>query len=388
MKRTIIGLSLVAMLHAQSYEQLLEQAIHNNLTLQLSQQQIEQSKLEGEISTRLKNPNIEFEVADFSAKRLLRQNTLGARTGISQELMLPWVKEDKKRLAQSQVNVSNLNHTVQKLAFIYAFNSHYSLYKKAVQKEILAQEAVAIASTVLNIAQKRFTVGSIANSELLQAKIEKQNAQAQKETLAIERTKAKNRLLLYANLDNTTQIDEGHVFLLSTSTKLHPLLKLSQEKENVAQAELEVASHSIENIELFSEIEAEPDQDIFRIGVSVPLPIFNNKSQEKQLAKLKLSSQKLAFSTQERALKLELEQLQNEILLEAQMKSSYEQLLSEQEQLLGMYEQGYKIAKVNLLKLNILKKELLSNKEQILERQFMIEQKNIKISYLQGAYNE
>ena len=36
----------------------------------------------------------------------------------------------------------------------------------------------------------------------------------------------------------------------------------------MAKAKLEVASHSVETIGLFSEIEAEPDQDIFRVGVS------------------------------------------------------------------------------------------------------------------------
>ncbi len=388
MKKTIIGLSFVAMLHAQTYDELLEQVISNNLNLQLIQNRAETIKLEGDISTRLQNPNVELEIADFSAKRLLRQNELGARMGISQGLLLPWVKSDKKALAKSRVSVAHERYNLEKSAFIYKFNALYIEHKEAMKKETLAQEGIEIANHILSIAQARFSAGASARSELLQAKIEVQNAQSLQKRLKLQTQKAKNRLLLFANLERSIEVDAEHLFEVSQVSNMHPLLKIAQQEEHVAKSELDVASHSVERIEIFSEIEAEPDQDIFRVGVSIPLPIFNNKSEEKQLAKLKLRNQQLAFSTQERALKLEVKQLQNEILVEEEMKSSYMMLLREQERLLAMYEEGYKIAKVNLLKLNSLKKELLANKEQILELGFAIEQKNIKISYLQGAYSE
>jgi len=53
-----------------------------------------------------------------------------------------------------------------------------------------------------------------------------------------------------------------------------------------------------------------------------------------------------------------------------------------------MYEKGYAVAKVNLLKLNRLKRELLSSKTEGLEARFAIEQNKIKINYLKGAYND
>ena len=388
MKKTIIGLSLVVMLHAQTYEELLEQALSNNLNLQLMQSRTEAIRLESKIDTRLENPNIEFEIADFSAKRLLRQNDVGARTSISQELLLPWVKHDKEVLAHSKVSVANERYSLERLSFVYEFNALYINYKEATEKETLAQEAIVIANSILTIAQARFSAGASARSELLQAQIEVQNAQSLQKRLELETLRAKNRLLLFANLDSSSTVGIEHLFVPSQESNIHPLLNIAQKEQDVAKLELHVASHSIETVELFSEIEAEPDQDVFRVGLSIALPIFNNKSEEKQLAKLKFNSQKLAFSTQERALELEIEQLQHEILVEEEMKSSYTMLLTEQEELLEMYQQGYQVAKINLLKLNSLKKELLFNKEQILERGFGIEQKNIKISYLQGAYSE
>jgi hypothetical protein len=54
--------------------------------------------------------------------------------------------------------------------------------------------------------------------------------------------------------------------------------------------------------------------------VSIPLPVFNNKSQEKQLAKIALNNQKLALETQQRALDLELPQLRHEIEVQEALK--------------------------------------------------------------------
>jgi len=388
MKKTIIGLSFLAMLHAQTYEELLEQAISNNLDLQLMQNRIKAIELEGKIDTRLKNPNVELEISKIPNRRLLSLLDTGVRTGISQELLLPWVKSDKEALSKIEVSVAHEHYKLKRLVFVYEFNSLYIEYKKAIEKESLAQKGIKISNTILAIVEARFGGGKIAKSELLQAQIELQSAKSLQKHLELESEKAKNRLLLFANVDSSTEVEVEHRFVPTQNSNPHPLLNIAQQKQRVAKLELDIASHPIETVELFSEIEAEPEQDVFRVGVSIPLPVFNNKSEEKQLAKLKLNNQKLAFSKQERALKLEIEQLQNEIILEKKTKSSYLTLLSKQEKLLDMYAKSYSIAKVNLLKLNDLKKELLLNRGKVLECNFAIEQKNIKISYLQGAYSE
>ena len=120
----------------------------------------------------------------------------------------------------------------------------------------------------------------------------------------------------------------------------------------------------------------------------MPLPIFNQKSEEKQLAKIAINNQKLALITGKKLLALELAQLQKEIVVQEVLKSNYEALILEEEQLLTMYQEGYAIAKVNLLKLNMLKKKLLDNRECLLEVTLAIEKNIIKINYLQGGQNE
>ena len=388
MKKNIIGLFCVVMLHAQNYEALLELAIKNNAQLQIAQSQGEQAKLQGQMTTRLENPNVEFELADFSNRRLLRENQIGARVGVSQSLLLPWVKEDKERLTQTQVEEQEQNFKLSKAEFIYRFNSLYLSYKEAVKKRDLQQEALKISQKIVSIAKGRFKGGTVAKSELYQAQIEEQEILSELKALELEVLKRKNELLRLANVETSVEIDAEHQFFETSSSSTHPLLALREKKEEVAKVKLALASNSIDTIELFSEIEAEPDQDVFRVGVSVALPVFNKKSQEKQLAKIELNNQKIARESEERALNLELEQLHKEIEKEEQLKAQYEALEEEQKRLLELYQKGYSIAKVNILKLSNLKKSLLLTKEELLATRFSIERNIVKINYLQGAYSE
>jgi hypothetical protein len=53
-----------------------------------------------------------------------------------------------------------------------------------------------------------------------------------------------------------------------------------------------------------------------------------------------------------------------------------------------VYQSGYSIAKINILKLSTLKNALLMTQKELLSTNLSIERNSIKINYLQGAYNE
>jgi cobalt-zinc-cadmium efflux system outer membrane protein len=363
-------------------------ALEQNSALKIAQTKKEQVGLEGAITRRMENPNLELELADFSAKRVFRENKLGGRVGLTHSILLPSLKRDQERLTQSRVEVEEEQFKLEKSTFVYRFNRLYLAYKKLLKSEQIAQEALLISEDVLSIVEARFRAGSIAKSELIQAQIEKKELLSELKRLSLEQVKAKNSLLLFANLQNVAEISTTYSFEQVLSGSTNPNLALTKKREAVANSERLVASHTIERIELFSEIEAEPDQDIFRVGVAIPLPLFNQKSEEKQLAKIASQNQKILLDRQERALALELSQLQHEITLQEELKEQYRALMVEQEQLLGVYQEGYAIAKVNLLKLNSVKKSLLKSRKQLLEAEIAIEKNIIKINYLQGAYNE
>jgi cobalt-zinc-cadmium efflux system outer membrane protein len=384
----ILTLISISFTYAESYESLLQLALEQNNALKITQTKEEQVRLRGAIERRMENPNLELELADFSAKRVFRENELGARVGVSQSILLPSLKSDQKRLTETLAEVEQEQFKLEKSAFVYRFNRLYLAYKKLLRNEQIAQEALLVSDEILSIVEARFHAGSIAKSELIEAQIERKELLNQLKRLSLEQVKAKNSLLLFANLQNVSEISTAHSFMKVLSSSTNPTLALTKKREAVAEAKGAVASHTIERIELFSELEAEPDQDIFRVGVAIPLPIFNQKSEEKQLAKIASQNQKMLLSTQERALTLELSQLHHEITLQEELKEHYRALMVEQEELLGVYQEGYAIAKVNLLKLNNVKKSLLKSKEELLDAEIAIERNIIKINYLQGAYNE
>jgi len=379
----------LTLLQAQSYEALLKKALEKSSALAIAKTQERQEQLQGKIATRLENPTLEVEIADFSAKRLLRGNEVGTRVGLTQSLLLPWVKDDQERLSDHSTQLAKARYRATKATFIYHFNCLYLAYKEATQKEQLAEEALRISQKILSVAKERFRAGSIAKSELLQAQIETKEVESKIKELQLERVKAKHELLRFANLSIKDELSTEHQFRLKASTHItQPLLAVAKKEQERADAKLALASHTIERIELFSEIESEPDQDIFRLGVAIPLPLFHNNSEEKQLAKIEIANQTVRLEAEKGALELELKQLQHEIETQEHLQDNYQALITEQEQLLAMYQEGYAIAKVNLLKLNTLKKSLLQSKEQLLGSTLAIEQKIIKINYLQGAYHE
>jgi cobalt-zinc-cadmium efflux system outer membrane protein len=388
MYKIAIGLFVVAHLHAQSYEDLLGQAINNSVKLQLIQKQQEQISLNGQIERRYENPNLELEIADFSSQFVTKSNSFGARIGISQSIPLPHIQKDREFIIQNQINVVQKQYSVEKSNFIYGFNLKYLAYKKAQNLLALHEKSIMLSKEILETVNQRYQEGAVAKSDYLEAKLEYSRTQNRRANLLFDVSKTKNELLAFSNITNAEFIESGHLFLLAQQTLLHSTIELGKAKNQVSQAKLELLQHSIESIEFFSELEKEPDQDIFRVGVSIALPTFNVKSEERQLEKIKIANQALRMVNQERLLLLEIEQLKSENSQLEQLKQRNQSLISSQEELFNMYQQSYRIAKVNLLKLQQIKEQRIINQEKILESNFAIEQNNIKINYLQGAYSE
>ena len=388
MNKTIFGLFLVATLHAQNYEELLEQALNNNINLQLIQSQQEQISLNGQIERRYKNPNLELEVADFSSQFITKSNSFGARVGVSQSIPLPHIQKDREIITQTQITVSQKQYELEKSNFIYNFNMRYLAYKKAQNFAGLQERAISLSKEILDTVNLRYQEGAVAKSDYLEAELDYQKTQSRSRDLHFEATKAKNELLAFANIYTQEFIESEHFFLLNQNSVSHPLIGLSEAQNQVSHAKLELLQHSVESVEFFSELEQEPDQDIFRVGVSIALPTFNIKSEEKQLEKIKIANQKLNIANQERLFMLQIEQLKAQNAQIEQLKQNHQSLIASQEQLFDMYKQSYTIAKVNLLKLQQIKEKRILNQEKILENNFAIEQNIIKINYLQGVQSE
>ena len=171
MKNIIIGLFIVLNLHAETYEELLEQAIQNNGQLKIVQSQQEELSLQGQIDTRLKNPKLELEVADFSSQFLTESNDFGARVGLSQSILLPHIKEDKQTITAKKIAVEQERYALKKSDFIYTFNLKYLAHTRAIAEVQLHRKVLNISSNLLGTVRQRYEHGAIAKSEFLEAKL-------------------------------------------------------------------------------------------------------------------------------------------------------------------------------------------------------------------------
>ena len=388
MKNIVIGLFIVLNLHAQTYEELLNRAIEKSLQLKVVQSRQEEVSLQGQIDRRFKNPNLELEIADFSSKFLTQSNEFGVRVGVSQSILLPHIREDKKRIEVREFNVEKERYFVEKSKFIYRFNLKYLAYKDALKKLELYNRVVSISTNLLDAVRSRYQEGAVAKSEFLEMNLKHRDMLNEKEMLDFKLTESKNSLLSFALLSDVVEIDGSYQFRLLDIQKTHSLIKLNQAKERVSQEKLELLRHSLESIEVFSELEREPDQDVFRIGISIDLPTFNLKSEERQLEKIKIANQKLRIAEQEKLLTIQIAQLKYEVSKLKALNDEYRSSILEKKELFEIYKKSYELAKVNFLKLQKTLQNIVTTEEKILENSLSIEESIIKINYLQGGYSE
>jgi cobalt-zinc-cadmium efflux system outer membrane protein len=375
----------------QSYQEILDKALQKNITLQIAQRKESIIALEGKIETRRKNPNLELEVSDFlelDRNRFGAINDFGLRAGVSQELLLPKVKKEIEHLTQAKMGVAKENYTLLKSEFIYQFTLKYLAYRNALKKESFLEEALHISNEILETVKIRYEHGAVPQSEFLQSRLDTRQLLNHIDELRLETSTKRDDFLLFANIQQNIDIDEGYVVHLKKSSWRDPFKKLKVQEERLSTATLKRLSHTIEMIELFSEIEKEPQEDIFRVGISVPLPLYNTKSQERALAKIARSTQIAKQESREYLVGIRLQQLKKKQKQIKETKEQYQRRLDEQEQLFEMYKQGYDFAKVNLFKLQESQKRMVEIQERLSLLEMRYEKNIVTINYLKGAYHE
>ena len=387
----ILSLSTLYLLNAQTYQELLTQALQNNVTLQIAQSKERAVMLEGAIKTRRKNPNLELEVSDYlelGSNRFNAINDFGVKAGVTQELLLPKVKKDIEHLTQAKIKVANQNHKLLKSEFIYRFTLYYLEYKNRLKKRLFLKEALGVSNEILETVQLHYEHGAIPKSEFLQSRLNTRELLNQIDELNLQIAQKKDAFFSFANIKSSQTINTSYAISLKNRKAKHPFIQLKEQEQALSNAKLKLLSHPIESIELFSEIEKEPNEDIFRVGISIPLPLYNHKSQEKELVKIERNQQQLQQKSQERLLNIKLEQLKNRQEQISQAKEQYQKRLEEQEQLFLMYKQGYEVAKVNLIELQKSQQQRIKIQKKIAILEMKYKKNIVKINYLRGAYSE
>lgn len=367
--------------YAENFETFLVRAVENSAYIQSSHLSIEQSRLEGKIIKRYENPKVELEASSFESEN-------GYRVAIAQPIRLWEVSVDREHFATSKETNAKANVSAMHAQFVKEMSLLYVEYSQKQKLLDLANEELNIAQKINEISNQRFLSGSLSKALMLQADVD--YATAQSNVLEHEREHSLSHydLLAFAGVTEELQIEPNYQFRLINDEKENPDIALLESENAMLISESKLNTYAIESIEVFGEYEKEGNQNIYRAGVSIALPFFNDKSEEKSILSLQerrsalaLKAYKNRLQTKTATLKKELDTLN--ILLQKRQSN-----LKNEEELMKMYNDAYAIATINILELYEIKNRVLSTKREVINLQAQIDRATIEYNYTQGNYNE
>ena len=387
-KNILMSGLLCSFLCAESFDDFLQRAVQNSPYLHSSALAIAQVDEQGKVLTRYENPSLELEISSFEPDTGASET--GYRVGFTQPLRLWNIADNKQSLADANRLQAHAEYGEKKAKFIRDISLEYTLYAQSKMALQLAQQELAIAKKIYEISLARFEGGTISQGIKLQAQVDYEMSQSAKHTLSLASMQSYFTLLEFAGINQEIQIQEDHNFSIQndlTNTQNPALHRLKSSKVQ-ALADAQVNSNSIEFVDLFAELESEPEQDILRVGVNLPLTFFNNKSQEKTIATLQANRIELLVENEINRLNITQKKLQYERSSLEMLKNTNAKILQTQLKLLKMYEDGYKIANINLLQLQDIKNKVIQTKRALIQINTALNQNAIYTNYTQGSYND
>ena len=381
-------LLLSTIIFAENFEQFLSKALETSPYLKSSALNIEQVSIEGSILSRYKNPKLQVEYSSFEPD--LGPSKNGYRLNYSQPIRLWSVGEDKNALTQANIKNADASYMQKRARFIRKLSLLYSNYSQSKKLLALGKQELSIAKKIYDISLARFEGGSIHEGLKLQAQVDFEMVESLQEKLFLSSTNTYFNLLSFAGVNEEIELQENYDFSLKNdfSSTQNPSITLYKAQKNRALKEEKLNSNKIEWINLFTELENEPSQDILRLGVTIPLAIFNDKSEEKSIANLEATQAELLIENENSRLNMKLLRLQKERLSLFKLNEQSKKILKTQEKLLKMYEDAYKIANISLLQLQDIKNKLIQTRRQIIQTDTALNQNAIYTNYNQGSYNE
>ena len=386
LKNILLSGILCTFLSAQSFDDFLQEAVVNSPYLQACSLNLEQAEQEGSALRRYSNPSLELEYSNFSPE--IGESDNGYRVNVSQAIRLWGVGSDKDKLSIFMSESAKANFLSKKAMFTRDISLAFTLYSQKKMLLDLGNEELQIAKTIHNISKARYETGTISRGIMLQAQVAYKLIEISNNTLSLLSEQSYYQLLKFAGINEQRELETPYVFNVVPSKGDNPEILKLEALGKKALAEAQVNSNAVEWVNLFGEFESEPEQDVARIGLNIPLAIFNSKSQERIISSLEAKKSELLVINENTKLSIERKKLDSQREQLEVLKSQNENILSTEEELLGMFQEGYKIANTKLLELQDIKNKMIETKENLIQIQTSLDQNTIYINYLQGTYND
>lgn len=341
---------------------LLDKAVAENPTMAVSKAQIEAAAAGITVARSFSNPDLEV----MAGPARYRQNPTPGATErnygvtISQQLEFPGTRASRRELAEQQLTYAEKG--IQTTSFDLR-----NLIKQAYLTVLLRQQILQMMGENLNVLQeiqskikRKVDVGEAARYELIKADTE---------VLAAERD--------YASAQ--TRIDEAKAILrgmignmpdafevkpeLPTISTLPSITELRQYAENnpylqqlitardSAEARLKLEKElRFPGVTLKSDFTQDPDLNTFRVGVAVPLPLWNRREGQIAQAAAGIDEAEANIRLQQQVLRKEIDSAyQRQVIASNQLKVFENGLLQQSEATLSRAEAAYKFGERGIL---------------------------------------
>ncbi|WP_294963319.1 TolC family protein [Sulfurimonas sp.] len=377
-----------ASLFAQDFDTFLNNALKNSTYLKSSNLSIAQVRQQGLAMTRYKNPSLDLEYSEFRPDASADDN--GYRAAITQPIRLWGVNSDTQAYVDASIKKTESTYSLSYAEFTRDISILYTEYAKQKRQLELGNEELSIAKNIYEISEQRSLAGTISKGLMLQAQVDYEMAEIKTQTLNLDIQETYFELLKFAGISKEIELEYNHEFKLisDASSLINPDINYLKSYKEEAKADVTLNSNSVKWIDLSAEYEIEPDQNVMRIGASIPLTIFNTSSEEMQVAKLEADKTALLIENEKAKISIENIKLKKQRNLLKILKSKNEETLKTQTKLLKMFEDGYKIASINLLELQNIKNRVIKTKESLIKIDTALNQNAITTNYISGAYNE
>ena len=379
---------LSSFVYGQNFDQFLQNALQHSPYLQANALTALQADIEGEKLQRYANPSLDIEYSNFQINNA--KNDSGYRASLSQPVRLWGITQDKKMMSDAIQQQAKAKYLLNKADFTKKLSLIYLQYLNLKYHVDLAAKEQDIAQQIYTISTERYKGGSIAKGVLLQAQVDFELVEIKHHTLLIEMEQAYTNLLLFAGLTDSIEIEEEHTFEVQQTQYLqgNPEILYTQTQNKLAYADAKLNTNKVEYLAFNFAYEKEPDRSIYRLGISLPLAVFNTKDEERKIAQLEAKKSQILLSYQEKKVLFEKKSLLKKRALLLSLKTDNRNTLKHQKKLLKMFEDAYKIAKVNFIALQTIKNKLVATQELLIQTKIALQKNAIQLNYINGAYND
>ncbi len=386
----MIFLSLSLGLCAMSYKEFKRYTEKNAKALQSQALSLQTTKEENKILLRTENPTLELEASRFSPDG--SKSSFGYSAIASQTIRTDNYYGGLEDQATASTLLQEAYVHDGKAGYFRRLETLYTGYVYESELLALLQEEYTLSKKMTDIVYERYTNGSENRVAYLQAKTDTMTLKSQMHTIKQEINKLYYQLLAMAGLSKKVSLEKH--FIYSVSTQISSVAKISSKeqileaKRRVLESKNRINEDSINKYEVYAGIEDEPEQSILRVGVSIPLPIWNDKSEERALAKLQMQQLSLDKEQLNIDLNAQKEMIKASIQELSEQYHSLKMLKTEQLILNDMLQEGYKISQGSIFVMMSAKNKLIQTQKSLLQTQKAINNQKIQLRFIRGEYND